>query len=59
MAGFQLALPMHADLQLDLFLAQPDNWGPTLLVRTGSAAFSTAILGSVSRRGARGPRKPV
>jgi hypothetical protein len=35
---------MHAGVQLDLFLAQPDNWGLTLLVRTGSAAFSTAML---------------
>ena len=41
---YQLALPMHADVQLDLFLAQPDNWGLTLLVRTGSAGFSTALL---------------
>jgi DNA polymerase/3'-5' exonuclease PolX len=41
---YQLALPAHADLQVDLFLAQPDNWGLTLLVRTGSAEFSTAIL---------------
>src|SRR5438067_1158328 len=41
---YQLALPLHAGVQLDLFLAQPDNWGLTLLVRTGSAAFSTAML---------------
>ena len=26
---------MHAGVQLDLFLAQPDNWSLTLLVRTG------------------------
>jgi DNA polymerase/3'-5' exonuclease PolX len=35
---------MHAAVQLDLLLAQPDNWGLTLLVHTGSAAFSTATL---------------
>jgi hypothetical protein len=37
-------------VQLDLFLAQPDNWGLTLLVRTGSAAFSTALLARWKRR---------
>jgi DNA polymerase/3'-5' exonuclease PolX len=41
---YQLTLPMYAGMQLDLFLAQPDNWGLTLLVRTGRAAFSTAML---------------
>lgn len=41
---YQLALSTHDDLQVDLFLAQSDNWGLTLLVRTGSAAFSTSIL---------------
>src|SRR5438876_753465 len=41
---YQLALLRDAGVQLDLFLAQPDNWGLTLLVRTGSAAFSTAML---------------
>ena len=39
---YQLALPRHAGVQLDLFLAQPDNRGLTLLVHTGSAAFSRA-----------------
>lgn len=41
---YQLALPERPGLQVDLFLAQPDNWGLTLLVRTGSAAFSAAML---------------
>ncbi len=41
---YQLLLPAHEGLQVDLFLAQPDNWGLTLLVRTGSAAFSAAML---------------
>ena len=36
--------------QVDLFLAQPDNWGLTLLVRAGSAAFSTALLARWKRR---------
>ena len=46
----QLTLPRHAGVQLDLFLAQPDNWGLTLLVRTGSATFSTAMLARWKRR---------
>jgi DNA polymerase/3'-5' exonuclease PolX len=41
---YQLALTAHPDLHVDVFLAQPDNWGLTLLVRTGSTAFSMAIL---------------
>jgi len=41
---YQLALPVYPGLQVDLFLAQPDNWGLTLLVRTGSAAFSAGVL---------------
>jgi DNA polymerase/3'-5' exonuclease PolX len=41
---------MHAGVQLNPFLAQPDNWGLTLLVRTGSAAFSTALLARWKRR---------
>jgi DNA polymerase/3'-5' exonuclease PolX len=41
---YQLGLPAYPDLQVDLFLAQPDNWGLTLLVRTGNAAFSTEML---------------
>ena len=47
---YQLTLAMYAGVQLDLFLAQPDNWGPTLLLRTGSAAFSTAMLERWKRR---------
>jgi DNA polymerase/3'-5' exonuclease PolX len=45
-------------LQLDLFLAQPDNWGLTLLVRTGSAAFSTAMLARWKRRQGIGRDQP-
>jgi DNA polymerase/3'-5' exonuclease PolX len=41
---YQLALPAYPGLQVDLFLAQADNWGLTLLVRTGSAEFSAAVL---------------
>ncbi len=47
---YQLAMPAHPDLQIDLFLAQRDNWGLTLLVRTGSAEFSTAMLAHWKRR---------
>ena len=55
---YQLALPMHAGVQVDLFLAQPDNWGLTLLVRTGSAAFSTAMLARWKRRQGIGRDQP-
>ena len=55
---YQLTLPKHTGLQLDLFLAQPDNWGLTLLVRTGSAAFSTALLARWKRRQGIGRDQP-
>src|SRR5204862_8066673 len=55
---YQLTLPMHTGLQLDLFLAQPDNWGLTLLVRAGSAAFSTALLARWKRRQGLGRDQP-
>src|SRR2546430_12519050 len=32
----QLSLVVHAGVQLDLFLAQTDNWGWIYLLRTGS-----------------------
>jgi DNA polymerase/3'-5' exonuclease PolX len=55
---YQLTLPSHVGMQLDLFLAQPDNWGLTLLVRTGSAAFSTAMLARWKRRQGFGRGQP-
>src|SRR5437763_6041776 len=55
---YQLTLPRHAGVQLALFLAQPDNWGLTLLVRTGSAAFSTALLARWKRRQGLGRDQP-
>jgi len=55
---YQLVLPRHAGVQLDLFLALPDNWGLTLLVRTGSAAFSTAMLARWKRRHGIGRDQP-
>ena len=55
---YQLALLRDAGVQLDLFLAQPDNWGLTLLVRTGSAAFSTALLARWKRRQGIGRAQP-
>jgi len=55
---YQLALSTHDDLQVDLFLAQPDNWGLTLLVRTGSAAFSTSILARWKKRQGIGREQP-
>ena len=45
-------------MQLALFLAQPDNGGLTLLVRTGSAAFSTAMLARWKRRHGIGRDQP-
>jgi DNA polymerase/3'-5' exonuclease PolX len=55
---YQLALTAHPDLQVDIFLAQPENWGLTLLVRTGSAAFSTAILARWKRMQGLGREQP-
>jgi hypothetical protein len=55
---YQFALPRHVSVQLDLFLAQPDNWGLTLLVRTGSAAFSTAMLARWKRQQGLGRARP-
>jgi DNA polymerase/3'-5' exonuclease PolX len=49
---------MYAGVRLDLFLAQPDNWGLTLLVRTGSAAFSTGMLARWKRRQGLGHEQP-
>ena len=55
---YQLAVPAHVGMQFDLFLAHPDNWGLTLLVRTGSAAFSTAMLARWKRRQGLGRDQP-
>ncbi len=54
---YQLALAAYPDLQVDLFLAEADNWGLTLLVRTGSAEFSTAALARWKRRQGIGPEQ--
>lgn len=40
---YQLRL-VKAGMQLDIFLAAPDNWGWILLMRTGSGEFSQAML---------------
>ena len=45
-------------MQRDLFLAPPNNWGLTLLARTGSAAFSTAMLARCKRRHGIGREQP-
>jgi DNA polymerase (family 10) len=55
---YQLALPARPGLQVDLFLTQPDNWGLTLLVRTGSAAFSAAMLARWKRLQGIGREQP-
>lgn len=55
---YQLVLPAHDDLQLDLFLAQPDNWGWILLMRTGSADFSAGVLTEWKRRRGFGKDQP-
>ncbi len=41
---YQLVRPDTDDVQIDLFIAQEDNWGYILLLRTGSAAFGPAVL---------------
>lgn len=42
---YQLRLPEQwGGMQLDLFTAAENNYGITLLIRTGSAAFSESIL---------------
>lgn len=38
-------------LKLDLFLAQPDNFGIIMAIRTGSAEFSTALMARAKRMG--------
>lgn len=55
---YQLALRTYPGLQVDLFLARPDNWGLTLLVRTGSAAFSAAMLARWKRVQGIGRERP-
>ena len=45
-------------MQRDLFLAPPNNWGLTLLARTGSAAFSTAMPACWKRRQGIGRDQP-
>ena len=55
---YQLALPAFPGLQVDLFLARPDNWGLTLLVRTGSAGFSAAMLARWKRVQGIGRERP-
>ena len=34
-------------INLDLFMAVPDNWGAILLIRTGNSAFSKYFVGSL------------
>lgn len=51
----QLQHRAYAGLQVDIFLAQPDNWGWILLVRTGSAVFSTGALTAWKRLQGIGP----
>lgn len=36
-------IPQH-DIKVDIFLTEPDRWGATYLVRTGSAEFNAALL---------------
>lgn len=35
---------IYKNCQVDLFIANPDNWGLIYLIRTGSANFSTKML---------------
>ena len=44
-------------IALDLFIAEPDNWGYIFAIRTGSADFSFRVLASTwKRRGFKGER---
>jgi len=47
---YQLVRPDMGDVQIDLFIAQEDNWGYILLLRTGSAAFGPAVLARWKQR---------
>lgn len=41
------------DIKVDVFLAHPGNWGTILLIRTGSAEFSQAVMSHTLRKGMR------
>lgn len=45
----QIALP--TGINLDLFIASPENWGMIYLIRTGAAQFSKYILTQFNKRG--------
>lgn len=45
-------LPLY-DIKVDVFLATPANWGGIFLIRTGSAEFTTAVMGRALRLGMR------
>lgn len=40
---------LPSEIKLDLFIAQPDNWGMIFLIRTGSAEFTTAVVTHAKR----------
>lgn len=42
---------LPSGLKLDLFLARPENYGAILLIRTGSAGFSEAVVTHAKRIG--------
>lgn len=46
----RFTLPELDGFGVDLFLATPENFGNTLTIRTGSAAFSAFLMGRAKRR---------
>jgi DNA polymerase/3'-5' exonuclease PolX len=42
---------LPSGIKLDLFIAQPSNWGMIYLIRTGSADFTTAVVTHAKRIG--------
>ena len=42
---------LYGETQVDLFTAQPGNWGWIFLIRTGSADFSHGMATSLNRAG--------
>lgn len=51
---YKLYWPAH-QVQIDLFLAQPDNFGLIKMIRTGSADFAQAMLARWKKRQGLGP----
>lgn len=49
----RFVLPRHPDVPLDLFIADADNYGNTLAIRTGDSDFSLEMMVQAWRHGMR------